>query len=78
MHVSIDFLIADFVSIQVLLARCTVTTTGPDEPLAAAGDQFPGLPADERQVRSGANYERDRASLARPRDELPAAPNCPC
>ncbi|MEH1123252.1 non-ribosomal peptide synthetase [Micromonospora sp. CPCC 206061] len=75
LHFSIDFLICDFVSIQVLLRELDQMYRGVEPaPLAVTYRDY--LAADRRS-RTGARYERDRAYWWSKVDTLPPAPELP-
>jgi pyochelin synthetase len=77
LHFSIDFLIADYVSIYLLLDEFGAFYANPDEPLPAPAVTFRDYLRAERQVRQGPAYERDRTYWLERLDELPAAPELP-
>jgi pyochelin synthetase len=77
MHMSIDFLIADFISIQVLLDELHHLYEHPDQPLPELEITFRDYLLAERRAREGDRYERDRAYWLDRLDELPPAPELP-
>ncbi|MFI1202613.1 amino acid adenylation domain-containing protein [Streptomyces sp. NPDC020883] len=77
LHFSIDFLIADFLSIQLLLDELRQLYECPDTELPALTVQFRDYLRAERALRSGPRHERDRAYWWERIDELPAAPELP-
>lgn len=77
LHFSIDFLICDFVSIQVLLRELHGRYAKPDEPLAELELTFRDYLLAEKPTRSGPAYEADRDYWMARIDELPPAPELP-
>nr|BFE59214.1 non-ribosomal peptide synthetase [Dactylosporangium thailandense] len=77
LHFSIDFLICDFVSIEILLDELHHWYHRPDDPLPALDVTFRDYLAAERRLRSGPRYEADRDYWWRRIDELPPAPELP-
>jgi pyochelin synthetase len=76
-HLSIDFLIADYVSIQLLLDELLARYEDPTHALPPFEIGFRDYLLAERALRSGPAYERDRAYWLRRIDELPPAPELP-
>src|ERR671925_506244 len=77
LHVSIDFLIADFVSIQVLLDELHRRYLEPERSWPELELTFRDYVLAERRLRSGSRYERDREYWLRRLDELPPPPELP-
>ncbi len=76
-HLSIDFLIADYVSIQLLLDELLARYDDPTRALRPFEIGFRDYLVAERALRSGPAYERDRAYWLTRIDELPPAPDLP-
>ncbi|SCK35077.1 non-ribosomal peptide synthetase [Streptomyces sp. WMMB 322] len=77
LHFSIDFLIADYVSIYLLLDEFGAFYENPEADLPAPAISFRDYLRAERQVRQGPAYGRDRAYWLERLDDLPAAPELP-
>ncbi|MEU7760799.1 amino acid adenylation domain-containing protein [Micromonospora aurantiaca (nom. illeg.)] len=77
LHVSIDFLIADFVSIQLLLTEFQEHYTDPDLVRPPLDVTFRDYLAAERRLRGTRRYERAQAYWFDRIDTLPAAPDLP-
>jgi pyochelin synthetase len=77
MHVSIDFLVADFVSIQIVLDELHHLYHRPDVPLAPLTITVRDYLLAERRLRTGHQHDRDRAYWLDRVDALPAAPELP-
>ncbi|GIJ79620.1 pyochelin synthetase [Micromonospora phaseoli] len=77
LHVSIDFLIADFISVQVVLDELHRLYHRPDEPLPPLEVTFRDYQLAERAVRDSPRHERDRQWWLARVDDLPAAPELP-
>jgi pyochelin synthetase len=77
LHFSIDFLIADFVSLQVLLDDLHRLYAEPQRPLPELSITFRDYRLAERALRSGPGHERDRAYWLERVDDLPPAPELP-
>lgn len=77
LHFSIDFLIADYVSIYRLLDEFGTFYDDPDAALAAPTISFRDYLRAERAVRQGPAYERDRDYWTARLDSLPPAPELP-
>ncbi|MEU6272942.1 amino acid adenylation domain-containing protein [Streptomyces populi] len=77
LHFSIDFLIADYVSIYRLLDEFGRFYEDPDAALPAPGISFRDYLRAERAVRQGPAYERDRDYWTARLDSLPPAPELP-
>ncbi|GAA3734298.1 non-ribosomal peptide synthetase [Salinactinospora qingdaonensis] len=77
LHFSIDFLIADFISIQILLDELHAYYADPNCQLPQPAIGFRDYLAAERALRSGSRYERDREYWWARLDELPPAPTLP-
>ncbi|MBW3667582.1 MAG: amino acid adenylation domain-containing protein [Actinobacteria bacterium] len=76
-HLSIDFLIADFVSIHVLLDELHAVYADPDVELPPLSITFRDYLVAERKVRTGPARERDWAYWSARLDDLPPAPELP-
>ncbi len=81
LHLSIDLLIADFVSIQLLLSELDLAYHYPDKLLPAVDISFRDVVLAERAAKdtvSGqARYERDRQYWHQRLDTIPGAPEWP-
>jgi len=77
LHLSIDFLIADFISIHLLLDELSQLYLTPEEPLAPLSLSFRDYQLAERRLRQGSRYERDREYWWQRVDEMPSAPELP-
>ncbi|MBB1257455.1 non-ribosomal peptide synthetase [Streptomyces alkaliterrae] len=77
LHFSIDFLIADYVSIYRLLDEFGTFYEDPDAALPAPAISFRDYLRAERAVRQGPAYERDRDYWTARLDSLPPAPELP-
>jgi pyochelin synthetase len=77
LHLSIDFLIADFVSIQTLLAEFERLYHNPGQPLEPLGISFRDYLTAVQGLRGTRGYERDRRYWWDRLDTLPAAPDLP-
>ena len=77
LHVSVDFLIADFVSIQLLLDEVHRRYHRPDTVLPALEVSFRDYLLTEARWRAGGRHERDRGYWLGRLDELPGAPELP-
>nr|MDP9106602.1 condensation domain-containing protein [Candidatus Eremiobacteraeota bacterium] len=77
LHVSIDFLIADYVSIFVLLDEMRQLYDEPERALPPLEITFRDYLMAERALRSGPRYETDRAYWWGRIDDLPARPQLP-
>ncbi|WP_027659500.1 non-ribosomal peptide synthetase [Salinispora fenicalii] len=77
LHVSIDFLIADFISVQVILDELHRLYHRPNEPLPPLEITFRDYQLAERAARSGPGHERDKRWWLARVDDLPAAPELP-
>jgi L-cysteine---[L-cysteinyl-carrier protein] ligase PchF len=77
LHFSIDFLIADFASTQLLLLELQRLHHDPDLALPPLGVTFRDYCLAERESRASAGYERDREYWSRLVDDLPPAPALP-
>ncbi|HEU4421787.1 MAG TPA: amino acid adenylation domain-containing protein, partial [Pilimelia sp.] len=76
-HLSIDFLIADFISIQVLLDEMHRLYHDPATPLPPLEITFRDYLRAERGAREDGRRERDRAYWMERLDDLPPAPRLP-
>jgi pyochelin synthetase len=77
LHLSIDFLIADYVSISLLLRELRQLYDEPDRELPPLRITFRDYQLAERPLRAGSRYERDRRYWWRRIDDLPTAPELP-
>ncbi|MGH3186205.1 MAG: amino acid adenylation domain-containing protein [Streptosporangiaceae bacterium] len=77
LHMSIDFLIADFVSIELLLGELGRLCHGRGAPLPPLEITFRDYLLAERKIRETERYELDRDYWLRRVDELPPAPELP-
>jgi pyochelin synthetase len=77
LHLSIDFLIADFVSIQLLLDELHRRYEDPDADVAPLELSFRDYLMAERRRRESPRAERDRAWWMQRLDDLPPAPELP-
>ncbi|MFI6503350.1 amino acid adenylation domain-containing protein [Nonomuraea typhae] len=77
LHASIDLLIADYVSIQVLLSEFQALHDEPSAELAEVPVRFRDCVLALRARRESARYERDRGYWQARLDDLPAAPELP-
>lgn len=77
LHVSLDFLIADYVSINLLLDELRTLYANPSATLPDLPVTFRDYLLAERGVRRGSRYERDRAYWLDRVDDLPPAPAFP-
>ncbi len=77
LHVSIDFLIADYVSIFVLLDELRQLYEQPARELPALSLSFRDCLMAGRAQRAGAAHERDRAYWLARIDDFPTAPELP-
>jgi pyochelin synthetase len=77
LHVSFDFLIADYVSILVLLGELRELAFEPLRELAPLAVTFRDCVLAQRAARAGSRYERDRAYWWPRIDTLPPAPELP-
>jgi pyochelin synthetase len=77
LHVSLDFLVADYVSLQVLLDELRTLYHDPDQPLSPLTITFRDYLLAERGLRASRRYERDRAYWWRRLATLPSAPELP-
>ncbi len=77
LHVSVDFLIADYVSIHLLLDELYSLYTRPKRALPELSITFCDYLLGERRLRSGRRYEVDRDYWWKRVDSFPAAPELP-
>ncbi|HEU4954571.1 MAG TPA: condensation domain-containing protein, partial [Gemmatimonadales bacterium] len=75
LHLSIDFLIADYVSIQLLLDEFSALYHKPDERLPVLEFTFRDYLLGERRLRGTRQYEKDREYWWSRVDSLPPAPD---
>ncbi|MGP0051434.1 MAG: amino acid adenylation domain-containing protein [Solirubrobacteraceae bacterium] len=76
-HLSIDFLIADFVSVQLLLSELARRYAEPGYEPPVLEPTFRDYLLAERRLREGPRHERDRAYWLARLDTLAAAPELP-
>jgi len=77
LHVSIDFLIADYISIYLLLDELRDLYQAPGTVLPAVPISFRDYLLAEHKLRQGPRYERSREYWLSRLDDLPAAPELP-
>lgn len=77
LHLSMDFMVLDWISIQLLLAELDRRYRQPDCELPPLDATFRDYVAAERRLRDTERYARDRAYWWRRVDDLPAAPALP-
>ncbi len=77
LHLSIDFLIADYVSVQVVLDELNALYRDLDAALPPFEITFRDYLFAERRLRSGSRYDRDRTYWWARIDTLPSAPELP-
>lgn len=77
LHASIDLLIADYVSIQLLLGELHLLHENPDADLPPVPVSFRDCLLALRAQRESARYDRDRAYWWGRMDDLPPAPELP-
>lgn len=77
LHISMDFLIADFVSIQVILDELHRLYHRPDEPLPALEITFRDYLLAEREFVAAGRHDADREYWLSRVDGLPSAPDLP-
>ena len=77
LHLSIDFLIADYISIYVLLDELRQLYEDPDAALPPLSIGFRDYLVGERRLRGGSRYQRDREYWWGRLDTLPPAPELP-
>lgn len=77
LHISIDFLIADFVSLYTLLGELSELYRAPDRELPPVETTFRDYVLAERRLRGGRTYLRDRTYWTERVDDLPPAPELP-
>ncbi|MEU5859312.1 amino acid adenylation domain-containing protein [Nocardiopsis dassonvillei] len=77
LHVSIDFLTADYASVRVLVRELDLLHRDPGAELPELGITFRDHLLAEHRLREGPVYERDRAYWARRVDSLPPGPELP-
>jgi pyochelin synthetase len=77
LHLSLDFLIADYVSIRVLLDELNRLYREPHRALPPLSVTFRDYQLAERRLRAGSRYERDREYWWKRIDTLPGAPELP-
>jgi pyochelin synthetase len=77
LHMSIDFLIADFISIELLLSELGQLCLDPARPLPPLDITFRDYLLAERKIRESDRYQLDRDYWLQRVDELPPAPELP-
>ncbi|GAA4004650.1 hypothetical protein GCM10022247_27100 [Allokutzneria multivorans] len=77
LHVSLDFLIADWASIAMLLGELEALHADPARELPELEMQFRDYLITELKMRETGRYQRDREYWTTRLDELPAAPELP-
>jgi len=77
LHFSVDFLIADFISIQILLGELYQLYSDPASTLPALDINFRDYLLGERRAATGARYDKARAYWWSRLDDLPGAPELP-
>ncbi|GAB4588357.1 non-ribosomal peptide synthetase [Nocardia sp. IFM 10818] len=77
LHVSVDFLLADWVSISMLLDQIERLERDPNHPLPQTEVSFRDYVITERGMRDAAQYRIDRDYWLARVDELPPAPELP-
>ncbi|PYG90246.1 pyochelin synthetase [Ruminiclostridium sufflavum DSM 19573] len=77
MHFSIEFLIADWTSIWMLLSEFEALYFEPDKELSLPGIQFRDYILYEKEEKKGAGYERDKAYWLEKIEKIPSAPELP-
>ncbi|MFJ2767105.1 amino acid adenylation domain-containing protein [Streptomyces sp. NPDC087300] len=77
LHLSMDFMVLDWISIQLLLSELDRRCEQPDCELPPVDATFRDYVCAERRLRDTERYERDRAYWWNRLDELPAAPALP-
>lgn len=77
LHLSVDFLIADYLSIQLLLEELVHRHEDPAAEPQAPALSFRDYLLAERSLRQGTRYERDRDYWRQRLDDLPGAPDLP-
>lgn len=77
LHLSMDFLVADWASLWMLLAEFETLHADPSAALAPIDLTFRDYVLAERQLRESPRYQRDRAYWWDRIDSLPTAPDLP-
>ncbi|MFJ9818086.1 amino acid adenylation domain-containing protein [Streptomyces sp. NPDC101151] len=77
LHLSMDFMVLDWISIQLLLSELDLRHRQPDCELPPVDATFRDYVAAERRLRDTERYARDRAYWWDRVDDLPAAPALP-
>ncbi|SCK05059.1 pyochelin synthetase [Streptomyces sp. WMMB 714] len=77
LHLSMDFMVLDWISIQLLLTELDLRYAQPGWPLPPVDATFRDYVAAEQRLRETERYERDRAYWWSRVDDLPAAPALP-
>ncbi|MCP3801285.1 amino acid adenylation domain-containing protein [Allokutzneria sp. A3M-2-11 16] len=77
LHVSLDFLIADWASIAMLLGELEALHADPERELPELEMQFRDYLVTELKMRETGHYQRDRDYWTARLDELPPAPDLP-
>lgn len=77
LHMSVDFLVADFISIELMLTELSQLCRDPGQALPPLEITFRDYLLAERKLRESGRYERDRDYWWGRLDELPPAPDLP-
>ncbi|MFD0662840.1 amino acid adenylation domain-containing protein [Thermocatellispora tengchongensis] len=77
LHLSLDLLIVDYASVQILLAEFDSLYADPAAPLPPLEITFRDYVLARRRMTDTARYDRDRAYWLRRMEELPPAPELP-
>lgn len=77
LHFSIEFLIADWTSIWMLLSEFEALYFEPNRELPNLGIQFRDYILFDKEKKKGAGYERDKAYWMKKIENLPSAPELP-
>ncbi|GLY51396.1 non-ribosomal peptide synthetase [Lentzea sp. NBRC 102530] len=77
LHVSLDFLIADWASIALVLGELEALHHNPDQELPELGLRFRDYLLTELRLRETSRYQRDRDYWTERLDTLPPAPDLP-
>lgn len=76
-HIAIDFLIADYMSVQMLLSELAALYREPDRSVEPLTLSFRDYVLAERRQRSSGQYQGDREYWMRRVPDLPSAPDLP-
>lgn len=77
LHMSVDFLICDFISIELMLTELGQLCRDPELTLPPLDITFRDYLLAERKLRESGRYDRDRDYWQGRLDELPSAPDLP-